>query len=235
MLNPSMAMVEVGRAKLPERDGADYDHARVTMHVHGDYAYLGDYSTIQLWIYNVSNKTSPHLVSTLQLPSNNLHDIWYADGYVYTGHRFGGINMINVTDPGSPVIVDYRNDGYIHKGLITTRDGKYLLSGKGVTIYDISDGNLGAPIGNANVAPDGFEVVVTSDDRYAYRCTSFSEGSPLASMILRILLIPTKLEHSTQDQASYLHGRWRYPQTEGIYTPRCSILQVGARDSKYLI
>ena len=33
------------------------------MHVDGDYAYLGDYVQRQLYIYDVSDKTSPTFVS----------------------------------------------------------------------------------------------------------------------------------------------------------------------------
>ena len=116
-------MSEVVRAPLP-RQAYGVHPVRVSMHVDGDYTYLGGYVPRQLYIYDVSDKTSPTFVSSITLYStspsgyihSNFHDIWYDDGYVYTAHRGTGITiMVNVTDPSTPVQTDTRNDGYSFK------------------------------------------------------------------------------------------------------------------------
>jgi len=128
LTSPSYAeLTEVGRIELP-RYSHSQEHVRSKIHVEGDFAYIGDMMSRRVNIFNVADKSNPQYVSSILTNYGDIHEIWYADGYVYTGHRFGGINMIDVSNPYAPVIVDYRNDGYIHKGLMTVNDRLY--SGK---------------------------------------------------------------------------------------------------------
>jgi len=175
---PSLTMTEVGKVQLPSYADTRMNPVRVKMHVDGDYVYIGDYVSREVYIYNVADKSSPNRVSRIQTQYGNIHDIWYDDGYVYTGHRGGGITMINVTDPSAPSIARNIGVGYIHRGLATV--GNYLFCGKGFSIYEIdkTGGNLlvRSNLGNHF---DGFEVVATPNGDYAYRGIEWGVNQPL--------------------------------------------------------
>lgn len=213
LMDNAKALVEVGRVTLPYPNPT-----RVFMHVAGDYAYLGSYADRKVYIYNVADKTSPQIMSTIATNYHNIHDIWSADGYVYTAHRFGGINMIDVSNPSAPTIVSSRNDGYIHKGLTTV--GNYLYSGKNLQIYDIKGGFLD-PKGSLPVTFDGFEVVVTPDGQYAYHYVNNTGGAPTGIYDVTDKSNPFEIgtfygspepgplwEMEISPDGSYLYGGW---------------------------
>lgn len=174
-IGQTTSMTEVGRIEL------DFDPMSISyireLHAHGNYVYVLTFSPAILWIINVSNPTRPYVESMLELPPNDGHELWYSDGYVFVGHRWGGLHMIDVSDPKHPTIVSFVQTDYIHRGLYTI--GHYLyyaehqagdLAG-GLVIFDISEGKLhqvGSYIEEGDVL-DGKWPVVTSDERYAYQ------------------------------------------------------------------
>jgi hypothetical protein len=63
---PSIMMSKVVRVLLPP-PAYGVHPVRVSMDVDGDYTYLGGYVPRQLYIYDVSDKTSPTFVSSITL------------------------------------------------------------------------------------------------------------------------------------------------------------------------
>jgi hypothetical protein len=174
--------------------------------VNGDYAYIADYERY-LYIYDVSDKSAPVLESSFPLSVfSNVHDMWYADGYVYTGHRYGGICMINVSDRKAPFEVACKKYQYIHKGLVSW--DHYLFTGEnGLTVYDIST-NLTSrkSVGGTAGTSQAYEVVVTPDGNYAYGCTSHH----LSGFPVRIYNVTNKANPSVVNSFDFDRGEICY-------------------------
>jgi len=117
---------EVGRLQL------DFDPMSVSyireLYAYGDYLYVLTYSPAVLWLIDVSDPAEPYVKNSLSLSPRYGHDLWYSDGYIYIGYRWGGLHMIDVSDPLDLKILDFVQTDYIHRGLYTV--GHYLYYGE---------------------------------------------------------------------------------------------------------
>jgi len=71
----------------------------------GNHVYLG--GSPDLRILDVSDPGSPNLVSTLDGLSGSPRGIYVAPGYVYLANRWGGLRIIDISNPSYPTEVGY--------------------------------------------------------------------------------------------------------------------------------
>jgi hypothetical protein len=171
---------EVGRINIPgTSSGFHY-------HVDGDYAYVvkrGYPSGPETFsVVNVSDKTAPFIQGQISnLPFHNAFDLWYGNGFAFTAHRFGGVNMIDVSNPEAPVVISTVPSTYTFAGIMSVGNFLYVADHSsggnpgGVRIFDISANNLnqvgalfGPPNGNGG-GIDGRDFAIASDNLYAYQ------------------------------------------------------------------
>ena len=172
-------LVKVGHLKIPGVEGFH-------MHVDGDYLYIvrrGYPSGPETFsVVNIVDKSSPAIEGKIDdLPFHNAFDLWYGSGYAYTAHRFGGVTMIDVSDPAVPFVKSTAPSTYTFRGIMSIEDYLYVADHSaganpgGMRIFDISQGNLnqvgallGPPHGQEE-GIDGRDLAISSDGLFAYQ------------------------------------------------------------------
>jgi hypothetical protein len=82
--------------------------------VEGDYLYLIDYEPFEdddtkgLYIFNISDPENPEFISRYEQQSQRSWRIKVKYNYVYLADAYGGIEVIDVSDPYSPQTVAYQ-------------------------------------------------------------------------------------------------------------------------------
>ncbi len=177
---------EVGRINIPgTASGLGY-------HVDGNYAYVvrrGFPSGPETFrVVNISNKSAPFIEGQISdLPFNNAFDMWYGNGFAFTAHRFGGVNMIDVSNPASPFVTSTAPSTYTFAGIMSVGNFLYVADHSagsqpgGMRIFDISANNLnqigtlfGPPLGNGG-GIDGRDLAISSDNLYAYQSSGLDD------------------------------------------------------------
>ncbi len=134
---------------------------------------------------------------------DQFQDALYFDGYLFTAHRSGGLNMIDVTtSPCSMTTVSSVGTHYHFTGLHGHEESgqKFVFesehnsggSSGGLRIYDTTSGSLsltGSILGNDR---DGRDVVVTSDGSYAYQLDGGARSSVDDVMKLNVYRVDDK-------------------------------------------
>ena len=175
------SLQEVGRISIPGQ-------GRMLMHVDGDYVYVARYGNPKTFgVVNVSDKSTPWIEGQIgDLPIfSNVHDLWYSNGYAYTAHRSGGVNMINVSDPVAPYVQDTVDTNYTHRGIMSVGDYLYVAEHSvgsslgGMRIFDVSGGLLNQ-VGDFFGEIDGRDLAISSDGQYAYQSTPRDDWGPHA-------------------------------------------------------
>ena len=175
------SLQEIGRISIPGQ-------GRMLMHVDGDYVYVARYGNPKTFgVVNVSDKSTPWIEGQIgDLPNfSNVHDLWYSNGYAYTAHRSGGVNMINVSDPVAPYVQDTVDTNYTHRGIMSVGDYLYVAEHSvgsslgGMRIFDVSGGSLNQ-VGDFFGEIDGRDLAISSDGQYAYQSTPRDDWGPHA-------------------------------------------------------
>jgi hypothetical protein len=167
-------MTEVGRLE----GGPAYQ----AIHAGRQTVYGLVYSGGWLEVVDARDPTALAVRSSLDLPFGDGHDLWYgewdATPYAFTGHRGGGVVMVDVSDPSSPTVASTAGTTYHHKGLQSV--GRYLYvsehpaSGRegGLRVYDTGNGTLtqvGELLRGGQCQIDGNELAVRSDGSGVYQ------------------------------------------------------------------
>lgn len=101
------------------------------------YYYIG--SSSGLSIVNTTKSSSPTLCSFLPL-SNEILDLKYSNGFCYATTDYGALLVINVQDPGNPLLINGTNCPEYLKGLLQPSDGlMYYIATIGMGIFDLSN------------------------------------------------------------------------------------------------
>ena len=88
--------------------------------VQGDYVYLIDYKPFEdddtkgLYIFDISDPQNPEFVSRYIQQSQHSYRIKVENNYAYLGDGYGGVEIVDVSNPQAPVTVAYQellNDG----------------------------------------------------------------------------------------------------------------------------
>jgi hypothetical protein len=126
--------------------GVDYCYAQA-VDVDGNYLYIVDYEpfsnedTYGLYIIDITNPSSPFLVNRFQNMTSYPQDILVEDGVAYIADGYGGVEVVDVTDPLNPVVIGYVDliDG--STGIKVDGDyayvSEYILGG--LQVIDISN------------------------------------------------------------------------------------------------
>lgn len=94
--------------------GVDWCYAQ-SVAVEGNYLYIIDYKpfeqddTYGLYIMDISNPSSPTLINRFQGITSHGVDLAVKDGIVYIADGYGGVEIVNVSDPLNPAVIGYVN------------------------------------------------------------------------------------------------------------------------------
>ncbi|HEY6906677.1 MAG TPA: hypothetical protein VI230_04375, partial [Ignavibacteriaceae bacterium] len=154
--------------------GVDYCYSQ-TVAVYNDYLYIADYGpfseedTYGLYILDITDPSHPVLLNRFQGITSHASDIAAGDGLVYIADGFGGVEIVDVSDPLNPSVISYTglpdgatgikiNDNYAYVS-------DYILGG--TQMIDITDPS--APFVAGWYKPSGcFAVGVDYSNGYLY-------------------------------------------------------------------
>jgi hypothetical protein len=108
------------------------------VHVQGRYAYVGE--GWNFTILDIADPTSPVVTARLRLPQM-IEDVVVSGGFAYVADGYGGLKIVDVSDPSSPTLRKSFNStpqafvGHVHLsgGFV------YLSTSRGLQILDVSD------------------------------------------------------------------------------------------------
>jgi hypothetical protein len=133
------------------------------------------------WLHTVSvtNPTNPTLTTSYDPPyGDQWHEAEYTPafgGRLFTGHRFGGLNMIDVSNPAAPVAVASFNSIYHYRGLRfrqfspTTGVLYYNETNWGLQTFDVTSNTLTPYWDNfANGTNDGNGLELWNDNLFQF-------------------------------------------------------------------
>ncbi|MEE9441935.1 MAG: dockerin type I domain-containing protein [candidate division Zixibacteria bacterium] len=127
--------------------------------IHGDYAYVLQGSTLD--IIDVSNSSDPNLISSVKYDWFG-YKMTISDDLLYIIAVFSGMQVIDISDPLSPVVIgEYSNNSHI-RGIEVTGSIAYLGEQHGMHIVDIANPYNPVKIGmydNRNTDVRGIKVV----------------------------------------------------------------------------
>ena len=171
----------------------------------GDHALVSHRANGIQSVVDLRDPSSPVLCPTsgFNAPFGDMFgEAHYYDGlggHLLTGHRFGGLTMIDVSSPcNSLAPVSTVQTQYLHQGLTTWADGftHYLFYGEhpaggsagGIRIYDITLGSLlqvGASLDPTGVELDGGDLVISPSGSWCFQYSprGFSTGPDTALMV----------------------------------------------------
>jgi len=181
---PGLQVVNVANPTAPFQEGAAPASA-TGVFVAGNYAYVADYtsSSCDLRVFDVSNPANPQQMGVEELftgPWSEALDLYVAGGYAYVsgsayiggGKSYGGIDVVDVSDPASPHSVgDYvAPDIWKTTAVYVAGSHAYLSAGgDGLRVMDVADPAHPSEVGALMTAWGG-DVIVSpgSQSVYAY-------------------------------------------------------------------
>lgn len=94
-------------------------------------AYLADDDS--LLIVNVSDPSNPAIIGHIDIPGGGVYDVWVSGSYAFVTEEdfFGGqgkVNMIDITDPTSPTLVEQISMAATPYGLFVLNDKVYVAA-----------------------------------------------------------------------------------------------------------
>ncbi len=103
----------------------------IDLHVRDTLAYLADRDS--LLIVNVSDPYNPVIIGHIGIPSGGAYDVWVSGNYSFVTEEdwFGGqgkVNMIDVSDPTSPTLVEQISMAATPYGLFVLNDKVYVAA-----------------------------------------------------------------------------------------------------------
>lgn len=130
----------------------------------GKYAYLG-LSNSGLKIYDISSPSAPKYLGRYFL-NDNINDIAVRGNFAYMAAD-GGVYVIDVTNPLSPVLASSDTPASAPLGIYVTDKNAYVADGtSGVLIYDITDRYAITEVGSYNTAGTANAVSLVGTDLY---------------------------------------------------------------------
>ncbi|MCW3127423.1 MAG: hypothetical protein JWO03_3081, partial [Bacteroidetes bacterium] len=137
----------------------------------GSYAYVINYNSGSMNIFNISNRAAPTIVSTLPLSLSGISGIAVSGSYVYVISQFSNVlNTYNVSNPSAPTLVVSTPLTAGNNPAAIVVSGAYLYisclgSGASLLIYNISNPTSPSLAGGYGVGGINFLAV---SGAYAY-------------------------------------------------------------------
>jgi|GEM_PF-1376113 len=161
--------------------GTIADSRATGVEVGGNYAYVSLHVDGQQVVVNVQNPYAPTVLSTSNPTyGDQWSDALYFNGHLFSGHRWGGLNMMDGINPSAGLPVLSSQSTYYHsRGIIGLNQGgnAYIFyseglissSDGGLRIYDISGGTLASLGSYISSDTTGGALAVTVDGNWVYQ------------------------------------------------------------------
>jgi hypothetical protein len=176
--------------------GVEWCYAQA-IDVDGNFLYIVDYKpfpnedTYGLYIIDITNPSAPALLNRFQNITSNPRDVNVENGYAYIADGYGGVEVVDVSDPMNPSVTGYVDliDG--STGIKVDGDfayvSEYILGG--LQVVDIS--NPGNPNLTGWYQPSGvFALGVESSNGFVY----VSDGLGGIQIYRNLLVDPVSVE-----------------------------------------
>jgi hypothetical protein len=178
--------------------GVDYCYAQAAA-VWNNYLYIVDYEpfetedTYGLYIIDISDPSNPVLLNRFQNITSHASDIAAQDGIVYIADGYGGVEIVDVSDPLNQSVLSYIGLPDGATGIKT--DYKYAYVSDyilgGTQIVDISDPS--SPVIAGWYKPSGcFALGVESSNGFLYT----ADGIAGFQVYRNLLIKPTAVEQN---------------------------------------
>ncbi|MBK8975013.1 MAG: hypothetical protein IPM29_03735 [Planctomycetes bacterium] len=179
------ASAQIGILTLPSGIGDDPRSVRV---IGSNHVVVSNQVDGWQHFVNVSIPSAPSLTSSLDPPYG---DQWFEAEYtptwggrLFTGHRFQGVNMIDVSNPSLPVVLDSQPAGYHFRGLRYQRNGAngrlfYNATNQGLQVWDVlgNGTTLSAGWNNFATNQDGNGLELIGNELFQLGAPPFSPGT----------------------------------------------------------
>ena len=143
--------------------------------VDGNYAYVASNDTLNLHVIDVTNPSTPTDVAQVPAPmGSQCHDMMARNGICYAAFLGGGLGIVDVSDPTSPMPPVFHNyPGSFTHNIWPSDDGMFVFTtdenaGGHLRAFDISNlGNI-QEVGSYEAKPNIIIHNVIVDGPYAY-------------------------------------------------------------------
>ncbi|MBK8096731.1 MAG: hypothetical protein IPK26_06465 [Planctomycetes bacterium] len=165
LLTHAIAPAQVAQLTLPTND------PRSVIVTAGSHLIISDQVNGQQLLYDIATPSNPTLTATINPPFG---DQWFEAEYtpdfggrLFTGHRFGGLNMLDTSNPAAPTVAASVSTIYHYRGLKYRNFGGqsylyYAETNWGLSVYSVGANSLSplwSDFSNANNDANGMEVV----------------------------------------------------------------------------
>jgi len=133
-----------------------------------DYVYVCDELAVlnqpDIWVYDVSNYSSPTFVTTLADKNATVHNLYIIGGLGFVSHYTSGFKTLDVRNPAAPVVADAYDTNALTGDGYDGAFGVYPFSPNGIVLVSDWDNGLfvfqveghnGAPTSASKPAPPG--------------------------------------------------------------------------------
>jgi len=167
--NKGLRIIDISSPNNPVQAGAlSLSNWLYDVAVAGRYAYLAN--TDALRIVDVSQPSNPTLIGACSLPWGSASAVALNGGYAYVGDQDGGLRIVRISSPSSPVETGhYDTVGYVigvgwkDNYLYTT--SLFAPRETGVRIYQVSDPSRPIQVGTYAARP-GFTILIEGNRAY---------------------------------------------------------------------
>ncbi|MBT3755149.1 MAG: T9SS type A sorting domain-containing protein [Candidatus Cloacimonetes bacterium] len=190
--------------------GVDYCYVQA-LDVQGDYAYVIDYGPFQdddtfgLYIINISDPSNSHVVTRYTNFVSRGWDIDVEGDYAYIADSYGGMEVIDISDPYAPTTISYCYLGDSAQGIHVDGDYAYIANYilGGVQVIALWDPT--APLNVGYYKRSGcFALNVDAEENYVYIADGLS-----GMQIYNNLLVQVSSEEEIVDLPEM--KSWNYP------------------------
>lgn len=165
----------------------------MSIHVVGDVVYTADPRNFA--IVEMREQTTPTLLSSLTFDTGSPHDgaLQVVDEIAYVSNEIGGLRIVDVTDPNTPVLLGLYDGLYVYDHHIMGHVAYIAGGSDGFLVVDVSD--LTAPTLLSSYSPNeyGYSKGIDVIDQVAYIVDSinglmiFDVSDPISPLLLSSL------------------------------------------------
>jgi sugar lactone lactonase YvrE len=138
---PSISNVAIGTTDnnftaTPDT-GTTLGGAPMAVAVQGDYLYVGGGG--KLYVVNVQDKTGLVEAIAYWISNETITDVVVQGDYAYVVEGYGGLNILDISDPSNPQFVGLYADNLQYKSVAVSGHYAYLTCGTDLVVVDIQD------------------------------------------------------------------------------------------------
>lgn len=136
--------------------------------ISGDYAYVA-FTTV-LSIFDISDSTAPVLLGYYNTKTGyNLGSVYIDGNYAYCTADYGGVYIIDISDPAAPSYVNLFSTGDHARDVVVEGNYAYIANAaSGLRIYNISNPASPASVGIYDDGTSAWANGICKDGNYVY-------------------------------------------------------------------